>query len=108
MTRTRWSILALAVVLTLAAEQVVHHKSDYWFSGIPGFYAIFGFVGCVVIIYASKWFGRVFVQRDEDYYDVHGDEDPHRAMSRPHRPHQGGGAGRPRRHSPAPPRGEET
>lgn len=108
MTRTRWSILALAVAVTLVAEQLVHHEYDYWFTGIPGFYALFGFFGCVAIIYVSKWFGRVLVQRDEDYYDVHGDEDPHRAMSRPHRVPPPGSTGRPRRHSPAPPRGEET
>jgi len=107
MTRARWSVMALAVIVTLVAERVVHHESKYWFSGIPGFFALFGFLGCIVIIYASKWFGRVFVQRDEDYYHVHGDEDPHEAMSRPHRPRERGRTGRPRPHSPAPPRGEE-
>ena len=108
MTRARWWVVAALVALTLAVERVVHHEYDYWFTGIPGFWVLFGFVGCVAIIYLSKWFGKGVVQRDEDYYDVHGDEDPHQAMSGPHRPVQRGVAGRPRPHSPAPPRGEES
>lgn len=95
------------MLLTLGAEQLVHHEYDYWFTGIPGFFVLFGFVGCAAIIYLSKWFGRFFVQRDEDYYDQHGDQDPHRAMSSAPRPLWRGGSGRPRSHTPTPPR-EET
>ena len=35
---------------------------------VPGFYAIFGFVSCAVIIYGSKWLGKRFLQKREDYY----------------------------------------
>ena len=34
----------------------------------PGFYAIFGFVACVIIILVSKLFGFVLKVK-EDYYD---------------------------------------
>lgn len=108
MTRARWSIVAAAVAVTLVAEQLVHHEYDYWFTGIPGFWVLFGFAGCVAIIYLSKWFGSGVVQRDEDYYDVHGDEDPHQAMSGPRGSSEGDSAGRRRLRSPAPPRGEES
>jgi hypothetical protein len=36
---------------------------------IPGFYILWGFVGCAVIIYVSKWIGNQFLFRDETYYD---------------------------------------
>ena len=36
---------------------------------LPGFWSIFGFLGCVVIIIASKWFGHAGIMTREDYYD---------------------------------------
>ncbi len=36
--------------------------------GLPGFYALFGFLSCVAIIVVSKLLGYVLKQR-EDYYD---------------------------------------
>jgi len=36
---------------------------------LPGFWSIFGFLGCVVIIIASKWFGHTGIMTREDYYD---------------------------------------
>ncbi len=36
---------------------------------LPGFWAVFGLVSCVVIIFVSKWFGKLGITRREDYYD---------------------------------------
>lgn len=36
---------------------------------MPGFWAVFGFVGCVVLIIVSKWFGHAGIMQREDYYD---------------------------------------
>lgn len=36
---------------------------------IPGFWALFGFVACVVIIIVSKWYGHLGIMTREDYYD---------------------------------------
>ncbi len=36
---------------------------------LPGFWALFGLVSCVVIIFVSKWFGKLGITRQEDYYD---------------------------------------
>jgi len=36
---------------------------------LPGFWAVFGFVSCVVIIIVSKWFGHRGIMTREDYYD---------------------------------------
>ncbi len=35
---------------------------------IPGFSAAFGFVGCIILIYFSKFIGR-FITKKEDYYE---------------------------------------
>ena len=41
-----------------------HFAVEDWF----GFYAIFGFVMCVLLVLAAKLM-RVFLMRDEEYYD---------------------------------------
>ena len=42
----------------------------------PGFYAVYGFVACVVLVLISKYILRPLVMRDEDYYnDKEGGDD---------------------------------
>lgn len=36
---------------------------------LPAFWAVFGFIGCVVIILVSKAFGHAGIMQREDYYD---------------------------------------
>jgi hypothetical protein len=36
---------------------------------LPGFWAIFGFISCVLIIIVSKWYGHLGIMAREDYYD---------------------------------------
>jgi hypothetical protein len=40
----------------------------YSWESFPGFYALFGFVSCVVLVLAAKQLRRI-LKRDEDYYD---------------------------------------
>ena len=42
-----------------------HTAPEHW----PLFWAIFGFVACVLIIIISKWFGHLGIMTREDYYD---------------------------------------
>ena len=35
---------------------------------IPAFWAVYGFVACVLIIFVSKWFGHHGIMKREDYY----------------------------------------
>ena len=44
------------------------HVVSPW-SHIAGFFALFGFVGCLIIIIGSKFIGHYWLQRKEDYYD---------------------------------------
>ena len=48
---------------------LAHHY--FWWEEIPVFSAIYGFVGCVVIIVASKALGHHWLQKEEDYYEKH-------------------------------------
>ena len=77
MKRSQWGALVVLLAGSLVAEQLVHHEHHYWFTDIPGFFVVYGFIGCVAIIFLSKWYGKFGVQRAEDYYEVHGDADPH-------------------------------
>ena len=73
MKRWHWILLWFVVGVSVVVELLMPHDADYaahWWSGIPAFYALFGFVGCVVIILFSKALGKWFLQQGEDYYDV--------------------------------------
>jgi len=75
-----WAVLALLLVWSLfvhpesapepAGEEggmlaSLHSVFEKW----PGLWALFGFLGCCVIIYVSKAFGHAGIMVREDYYD---------------------------------------
>ena len=53
-----------------AEAEAQAHTAFLW-QTIPGFSAIYGFVGCVLIIVVSKALGHLWLQREEDYYEKH-------------------------------------
>jgi len=53
-----------------AEAEAQAHTAFLW-QTIPGFSAIYGFVGCVLIIVVSKSLGHLWLQREEDYYEKH-------------------------------------
>jgi hypothetical protein len=55
------------LVLSLFGLHELRHAETWW-EGLSGFYAIYGFVACVVLVLAAKQM-RKFLMRDEDYYD---------------------------------------
>jgi len=57
-------LLVLFDVLFVNKEEV-----ESWFEELPGFWAAFGFVACIVMIRFSKWFGHQGIMTREDYYD---------------------------------------
>jgi uncharacterized membrane protein (DUF485 family) len=66
-----WIALGVLTVISLIFEFVFLADYDsHWWNAIPGFYIIWGFLSCVVIIYVSKWLGKLFIFRSEDYYDL--------------------------------------
>ena len=51
----------------------VVHKEGHahtWVEGhVPGFWAVFGLAGCMLLIVLSKAFGHAGIMKREDYYD---------------------------------------
>ncbi|GAA0858214.1 hypothetical protein [Aliiglaciecola litoralis] len=62
--RVFYALCALLVIL----DFVVHRHIYTDFEKIPAFYAIYGFVACVVLVVIAKEM-RKFLMRDEDYYE---------------------------------------
>ncbi len=67
----RWiKILFFAVLIVLVLlDFVVKKHPHYSWEALPGAYAVYGFLSCVVIVAVSKVIGKLFLQRKEDYYD---------------------------------------
>jgi len=60
------AVLVLADLLEYAGvfEKDIH----FGIQRVPGFYGLYGFVGCVVLVLVAKGM-RVILKRPEDYYD---------------------------------------
>ena len=64
------AVLALVVLLDaipaiVDKEHHAHTLPEHW----PAFWAVFGFLGCVLIILLSKWYGHLGIMTREDYYE---------------------------------------
>ena len=66
------TLLAIAAILSLLAGFWMSPDAahDAWWNRIPAFFALFGFIGCIVIIFSAKFLGKVLLRRKEDYYDA--------------------------------------
>ena len=65
----RVCLVMLAALVVWDALFVSKEHVHTFVERIPGFWAVFGFVACVVIIIVSKWFGHLGIMTREDYYD---------------------------------------
>ena len=63
------AVLALLVLVDAIPAVVDKEHAHAFVERLPGFWAVFGFVGCVVLIIASKAFGHAGIMQPEDYYD---------------------------------------
>jgi hypothetical protein len=61
---TLYAVCAVAVL----ADFVVHRHVDHPWERLFGFYAVYGFVACVLLVVIAKGLRRVLMRR-EDYYD---------------------------------------
>ena len=59
----------ILVLLFIVDFIIPRHEIHFFGDKIPGFWSIFGFSACVVIIIVSKWLGKNGLKKDEDYYD---------------------------------------
>lgn len=78
--------LYVACAAALLADFAVHRHARFPGEGLWGFYGIYGFVACVILVLVAKELRKVLM-RDPDYYD------PEK-----HRSDAGGGGGAPVNH----------
>lgn len=57
--------------LLFILDFIIHRHTVHPWEGLLGFYAVYGFVGCVALVIVSTWM-RSVLMRKEDYY--HQDE----------------------------------
>ena len=55
-------------ILLVVADFILHRHIGLPWEEIPAFYAIYGFIACVVLVMIAKEMRKI-VMRKEDYYD---------------------------------------
>jgi purine-cytosine permease-like protein len=58
-----------SLFILLIIEFFVHKHPHFPWEDWHEFYAVFGFVACVVLVLAAKYILRPLMKRREDYYD---------------------------------------
>jgi len=67
-TRKLWIAGIIILLLTIVAEPFISLHPHFSIEKLFSFYALFGFISCVVMVAAAKLLG-VLVKRKDDYYD---------------------------------------
>ena len=62
-----WALYALSAVLLLV-DPLIHKHGPFEIEHLPGFYGIYGFVGCIFLVLTAKELRKILM-RPEDYYD---------------------------------------
>ena len=67
----RWFYVGLVVVAVgeIVVTLVFHGAHHFWFESVPAWGSLYGLASCVAIILVSKFLGKVWLMRREDYYD---------------------------------------
>ncbi len=60
--------LYITLVLLLVSEFFIHKHHGFAWEDFPGFYAVYGFISYVFLIFVAKILRKI-VMRKEDYYD---------------------------------------
>jgi hypothetical protein len=66
--RGLWIAFIVILALTVLADFVIKPHGEFGIDGTIGFYAWYGFLSCVVLIFVSLGLGRL-LKRPDDYYD---------------------------------------
>jgi len=61
-------ILYSCCALLLILDFVIHRHVIHSWENLWGFYPLYGFVGCVILVLVATWM-RTFLMRDEGYYE---------------------------------------
>lgn len=68
-----WHWIALGILLIVSLILEFTYLADYashWWNHVPAFYALWGGIGCLALIFIAKGLGKIFILSDEDYYDA--------------------------------------
>jgi hypothetical protein len=57
--------VVLLALVALEATVIPHYHPEFPWHHVPGYSAVIGLVGCVVVVGISKWLGKAFLQRPE-------------------------------------------
>ena len=63
---TAYGIMGILVSMDIIMPR---HHIYFFVDKIPGFSSAFGFIACVVIIVVSKFLGKHWLQKKENYYN---------------------------------------
>ena len=59
-----------ALIILIVVDFIIpRHEIHFFGDKVPGFWSLFGFIACVLIIIVSKWIGHLGLMQDENYYD---------------------------------------
>ena len=59
-----------ALIILIVVDFIIpRHEIHFFGDKVPGFWSLFGFIACVLIIIVSKWIGHMGLMQDENYYD---------------------------------------
>ena len=61
-------IFYASLVVLLIVDFFIHKHAEFPWEAAPDFFAVYGFVSCVLLIFIAKIL-RIFIKRDEKYYD---------------------------------------
>ena len=62
-----------SLVVLLIVDFFIHKHADFHWEGAPNFFAAYGFVSCVFLIFIARLL-RPLIKRDEDYYEMNTDD----------------------------------
>jgi len=65
--RILWIVFGAILALTAAASLLIPIKGHFEIDGLFAFFAVFGFVACVIMVVVAKALG-IFLKRPDDYY----------------------------------------
>ena len=67
----KWSYIGLAMVALaeIVLPLIFDAHSHFSFENLPAWGSLYGLASCVVIIVVSKFLGKIWLMRREDYYD---------------------------------------
>jgi len=63
--------LFLSVAIGVFVHLYLRPSVHFIWEALPIFNAMYGFIGCIVIIIGSKALGHYWLQKEEDYYEKH-------------------------------------